>query len=32
MVKNNIYLGGARKQNTLFWKMCPKKHTHALNI
>ena len=28
MVKNNVCLGGASKQNALFQRICPKKHTH----
>ena len=30
--KNDIYLGGASKQNTLFQKICPKKCTHTPNV
>ena len=32
IVKNNICLEGARKQNALFSKLCPKRRTHASNV
>ena len=32
MFKNDICLGGASKQNVLFWKICSKKRNHAPNV
>ena len=32
MVKNDICLGGASKQDTFYLKMCPKKPTNASNV
>ena len=30
--KNDVYLGGASKQNAIFQKICSKKRTHAPNV